>query len=333
MALTPSTMLPLSTTAPAFSLPDTTGATVALENFKDASAVLVMFLCNHCPFVKHVRSGVAQLVRDYQARGLAAVGINSNDAKTHPDDGPDKMKQEAADAGYTFPYLYDESQAVAKAYKAACTPDFFLFNRDRKLVYRGQFDDSRDLIAFLSVRTSTAPIATLDVGTGTALIPIELCTRPIDVRVTAVDLAAHMLQLAQRNVIRAGFQRVIKLEQIDAKSLPYANGDFDAVISNSIIHHIPEPIHSLREMVRVLRPGGKLFVRDLLRPADDDAVLQLVETYAGDANLHQRQMFHNSLHAALTLDEVRTLLRDLHLPPECVAQTSDRHWTIRAAKT
>src|SRR6185369_6430043 len=122
MALTPSTMLPLSTTAPAFSLPDTNGAAVSLDNFKDSTAVLVMFLCNHCPFVKHVRGGVAQLVKDYQARGLAAVAINSNDAKNYPDDSPEKMKAEAAGAGYTFPYLYDESQAVAKAYKAACTP-------------------------------------------------------------------------------------------------------------------------------------------------------------------------------------------------------------------
>jgi len=189
-----------------------------------------------------------------------------------------------------------------------------------------------DLVAFLSNSAATEPIETLDVGTGTALIPIELCARPIDVRVTAVDLAAHMLQLAQRNVIRAGFQRVIKLEQIDAKSLPFADAEFDAVISNSIIHHIPEPIHCLKEMIRVLRPAGKLFIRDLLRPADDDAVLHLVEMYAGDANLHQRQMFHNSLHAALTLDEVRAMLRELQLPPDWVAQSSDRHWTVRGVK-
>lgn len=173
----------------------------------------------------------------------------------------------------------------------------------------------------------------LDVGTGTAQIPIELCRRSIDVRVTAVDLAAHMLQLGQRNVIRAGFQSVIRLEQIDAKSLPYGNGEFDVVMSNSIIHHIPEPIHSLREMARVLRHGGSLFVRDLLRPDDDDTVLRLVETYAHDANLHQRQMFHNSLHAALTLDEVRQMLADLAIPVNSVQQSSDRHWTIAARKT
>lgn len=190
-----------------------------------------------------------------------------------------------------------------------------------------------DFVAFLAGDASAATIKVLDVGTGTALIPIELCRRAIDVRVTAVDLAAHMLQLGQRNVIRAGFQRLIKLEQIDAKSLPFAIGEFDAVISNSIMHHIPQPSYCLREMVRVLKPGGKLFVRDLLRPPDDDTVLHLVETYAGDANLHQRQMFHNSLHAALTLDEVRAMLIELQFPPEWVQQTSDRHWTIRGQST
>lgn len=190
-----------------------------------------------------------------------------------------------------------------------------------------------DLITFLQQTIqASGPIRVLDVGTGTALIPIELCRRPVDVRVTAVDLAAHMLQLGQRNVIRAGFQSVIRLEQIDAKSLPYADGEFDLVMSNSIIHHIPEPIHSLREMARVVRKGGALFARDLLRPPDDDTVLRLVEMYAGEANLHQRQMFHNSLHAALTLDEVRKMLAELTLLPDSVQQTTDRHWTIQMQK-
>lgn len=145
MALTPSTMLPLGTAAPAFSLPDITitGKTVSLDDFKDAPALLVMFICNHCPFVKHIRGGLAQLAKDYQPKGVAIVGINANDAKNYPDDSPEKMKQEAKGAGYTFPYLYDETQAAAKAYHAACTPDFFLFDRERKLVYRGQLDDSR----------------------------------------------------------------------------------------------------------------------------------------------------------------------------------------------
>jgi peroxiredoxin len=143
MALTPSTMLPLGTSAPDFRLPDTTGKTVSLADFKNASALLVMFICNHCPYVKHIRAGLAQLGRDYQARGVAVVAISANDAANYPEDAPAKMKEEARGAGYTFPYLHDATQAVAKAYRAACTPDFFLFDGARKLVYRGQFDDSR----------------------------------------------------------------------------------------------------------------------------------------------------------------------------------------------
>ena len=143
MALTPSTMLPLGTAAPDFKLPDTNGKTVSLADFKDKPALLVIFMCNHCPYVKHIRAGLAQLARDYLPRGAAIVGINANDVANHPDDSPAKMAQEVKSAGYVFPYLYDESQAVAKAYRAACTPDIFLFDKNRKLVYRGQFDDSR----------------------------------------------------------------------------------------------------------------------------------------------------------------------------------------------
>jgi peroxiredoxin len=143
MALTPSTMLPLGTTAPDFQLPDTNGKSVALADFAQAPALLVMVICNHCPYVKHIRAGLAQLARDYQPRGVAIVGISANDAVNYPEDSPVKMKTERRAAGYTFPYLYDETQAVAKAYRAACTPDFFLFDKGRKLVYRGQFDDSR----------------------------------------------------------------------------------------------------------------------------------------------------------------------------------------------
>ena len=143
MALTPSTMLALGTTAPDFKLPDTNGKTVSLSDFKGTPAVLVLFICNHCPYVKHIRAGIAQLARDYQPRGVAIVGINSNDAANYPDDSPAKMKAEVKSAGYLFAYLYDETQAVAKAYRAACTPDIYLFDKDRKLVYRGQFDDSR----------------------------------------------------------------------------------------------------------------------------------------------------------------------------------------------
>ena len=143
MAETPSTMVALGTAAPDFRLPDTNGQLVARDDFKAAPGLLVMFICNHCPFVKHVRRGLAQFARDYQARGLAIVAINSNDIASYPEDSPENMAKEVKDAGYTFPYLYDASQAVAKAYRAACTPDFFLFDRERRLVYRGQFDDSR----------------------------------------------------------------------------------------------------------------------------------------------------------------------------------------------
>lgn len=143
MSLTPSTMLPLGTPAPDFRLPDTQGRTVSLAGFQSAPALVVIFMCNHCPYVKHLRQGLAQFGRDYQSQGVAVVGINANDVSTHPEDSPAKMRHEAAVSGYTFPYLRDETQVVAKAYRAACTPDFYLFDAGRKLVYRGQFDDSR----------------------------------------------------------------------------------------------------------------------------------------------------------------------------------------------
>jgi peroxiredoxin len=143
MALTPSTMLELGTKAPDFRLPDAEGKIVALDDFAGAHATLVIFLCNHCPYVKHVRHELARLGREYRERGVAIVGINANDVAAHPDDSPARMRAEIKEAGYTFPYLYDETQEVAKAYQAACTPDFFLFDRGRKLVYRGQLDASR----------------------------------------------------------------------------------------------------------------------------------------------------------------------------------------------
>jgi peroxiredoxin len=143
MSLTPSTMTPLGTSAPAFSLPDTDGKTITLADFAQAPALLVVFICNHCPFVKHIQAAFAQLARDYQAKGVAVVAINSNDVRTHPEDSPARMKEEKQRAGYTFPYLFDDSQDVARAYQAACTPDFFVYDRGRKLAYRGQMDDSR----------------------------------------------------------------------------------------------------------------------------------------------------------------------------------------------
>jgi peroxiredoxin len=136
-------MLELGTAAPDFHLPDTSGKTVSLSDLPDAKALLVMFICNHCPYVKHVRQEIARLAAEYQSRGVAVVGISSNDARAFPDDAPARMKEEQAAVGYTFPYLYDESQDVAKAYHAACTPDFYVFDADRRLVYRGQLDDSR----------------------------------------------------------------------------------------------------------------------------------------------------------------------------------------------
>lgn len=136
-------MLPLSTTAPDFRLPDTNGKIVALGDFKDKPALLVIFMCNHCPYVIHIRTGLAQLARDYAPRNVAIVGINSNDVENYPDDSPAKMKAEVKSAGYIFSYLYDETQAVAKSYRAACTPDIYLFDKNQKLIYRGQFDDSR----------------------------------------------------------------------------------------------------------------------------------------------------------------------------------------------
>lgn len=143
MALTPSNMLPLGTSAPTFSLPSTDGTMVSMDDFRRAPAMVVMFICNHCPYVKHIRHGLADLGRDLAARGVAVVAINANDVVKYPDDSPEKMKAEKAAAGWTFPYLFDESQAVARAYDAACTPDFYLFNAERKLAYRGQLDDSR----------------------------------------------------------------------------------------------------------------------------------------------------------------------------------------------
>src|SRR5947207_5214240 len=129
-----STMLPLGTRAPDFALPDTNGKMVSLADFKNARALLVIFMCNHCPYVKHIRSGLAQLARDYPSRRVAMVGINSNDVANYPADSPARMAEEAKSTGYIFPYLYDETQEVAKVYHAACTPDFYLFDKEQRLV-------------------------------------------------------------------------------------------------------------------------------------------------------------------------------------------------------
>jgi ubiquinone/menaquinone biosynthesis C-methylase UbiE len=182
---------------------------------------------------------------------------------------------------------------------------------------------------FLAVWDAANPV--LDLGTGTALIPIELCRRSAAACVVGVDLAAEMLKVGAANVAAAGLASAVELRQADAKALPFPDGSFAAVMSNSIVHHIPDPRAVLAEAVRVTRPGGLLFVRDLMRPPDRATIGRLVETYAGDATEHQRQMFADSLHAALTLAEVRGFVAGLGFDPAQVRATSDRHWTWTAA--
>jgi ubiquinone/menaquinone biosynthesis C-methylase UbiE len=189
-----------------------------------------------------------------------------------------------------------------------------------------------------AARSHPAEIATssfltvLDVGTGTAQIPIELCRRHVSFCVVGTDLAEHMLRVGRDNVRRAGLVERIRLERIDAKHMSFAGGAFAAVMSNSIVHHIPTPAAVFAEMVRVTAPGGLLFVRDLLRPADESTLEGLVRLYAAGANDHQKKMFADSLHAALTLDEVRALVTPLGFDPQTVQQTSDRHWTWAACR-
>lgn len=144
MSLTPSTMLPLGTKAPDFKLPDVvSGGMIFLSTFKDKKAFLVMFICRHCPYVQHVKEEITRIGEDYKDKNIGIVAISANDATVYPDDAPDSLREMAQELNFTFPFCFDETQEVAKAYKAACTPDFFLFNKERKLVYRGQLDDSR----------------------------------------------------------------------------------------------------------------------------------------------------------------------------------------------
>ena len=143
MVLTPSTMLELGTRAPDFTLPDAYGNPVALAEFAGAPATVVVFMCNHCPYVKHMKTALAEFAHEYATREVAVIGINANDAETHPEDSREAMVRDIAEFGYAFPYLIDASQEVAKAYRAACTPDFYIFDAELRLVYRGQFDNSR----------------------------------------------------------------------------------------------------------------------------------------------------------------------------------------------
>jgi len=178
-----------------------------------------------------------------------------------------------------------------------------------------------------------SPGDTLDLGTGTAQIPIALCRAEPECRVLAADAAISMLELARYNVEAAGLINRIQLTHVDAKSLPFEDGMFLTVMSNSIVHHIPEPAAVFAEAVRVTAGGGLLFFRDLLRPDEEATLNQLVATYAADCNEHQRRMFAESLHAALSLDEVRELVAQLGFAASTVTQTSDRHWTWSARKS
>ncbi|MBX3442356.1 MAG: class I SAM-dependent methyltransferase [Planctomyces sp.] len=187
-----------------------------------------------------------------------------------------------------------------------------------------------DFLAVLGPAADDPRMSVLDVGAGTAQIPIRLARAAPALSITAIDLAAEMLRVARENVVRERLEDRIRLLQRDAKRLPDPDGAYASVISNSIVHHIPEPAAVFREMRRVLRPGGVWFVRDLLRPDSSGRVEDLVAAYAGEADAHQRRMFRESLHAALTLAEVRGLAGELGLPPESVTQTSDRHWTLAA---
>jgi ubiquinone/menaquinone biosynthesis C-methylase UbiE len=172
----------------------------------------------------------------------------------------------------------------------------------------------------------------LDLGTGTAQIPVELCRQELSARVLAVDVAQNMIQIAQQNVRQAGFDVRIRLEIVDAKKLPYDDGQFSAVVSNSIVHHLADPRPVLSEAWRVAADGGLLFFRDLFRPDDDPTVHRLVETYAVGANTHQRRMFEDSLRAALSIEEIRQIVAELGAVPDSVRATSDRHWTWAVRK-
>lgn len=193
---------------------------------------------------------------------------------------------------------------------------------------------NRAFVADLLCEKATAAAAgvMLDLGTGTAQIPIELCRQDPHARLVAVDAARFMLQVAKRSLAAAGLADRVALHRVDGKRLPYADGSFAAVISNSIVHHIPDPRRVIAETWRVVAPGGLVFFRDLLRPDDDATVRRLVDIYAAGANLHQQQMLEDSLRASLRVDEVRQLVAELGLSPQTVQATSDRHWTWSVRK-
>lgn len=201
---------------------------------------------------------------------------------------------------------------------------------DHSQVNRVFVDDFLSALNSIS-KPTWQPWRIFDAGTGTALIPIELMRRGIPFDVTAADLAEQMLIVARRNVAQAGYDSSIRLVRSDCKRLDDADATYDAVMSNSIIHHIPQPVAVLQECWRILRPGGLLFIRDLMRPQDDRQLERLVEMYAASANAHGREMFRASLHAALTVGDVADLIKRLGIVGS-VQATSDRHWTLAAVK-
>lgn len=197
-----------------------------------------------------------------------------------------------------------------------------------------------DAMDFLEVNTAFAERAIelgppegliLDVGTGTARIPILMCQRRPQWQIIGIDLAKSMLQVGLKNVEQFGLQQQIKLELVDAKQMPYPNEYFDMVVSNSIVHHLPSPLPFLQELKRVLKPNGAIFLRDLIRPASQEALDSIVESVGGDYNAHQKRLFRDSLHAAFTLDEVNELVQQAGLEGVKIYQSSERHWTVERA--
>ena len=191
---------------------------------------------------------------------------------------------------------------------------------------------AQDIVAFAN-DSGIEITNVVDLGTGTALIPIELCKVHSSCKVVAVDMAKHMLEIAQRNIESEGLQDRISTQLLDAKQLPFEEGQFSCVISNSIIHHIPEPLECIQEFKRLCDESGIIFIRDLMRPESDEQVKQLVQMYAGDENEHSQQMFDDSLRAALSLDEIRDLVEHVGFPGESVVASSDRHWTWALKKS
>jgi len=193
-----------------------------------------------------------------------------------------------------------------------------------------------DAMDFLEVNTAFAESALalcpptaliLDAGTGTARIPIIMCQRRPQWQIIGIDLAQSMLEIGRQNVEQAGLQQQIKLELVDAKQMPYPDAYFDMVISNSIIHHLPNPLPFLQELKRVLKPNGAIFLRDLMRPNSQEILEEIVNKYAADCNEHQKMLFRDSLHAAFTLDEINELMQQASLENVHIYQSSDRHWT------